>query len=81
MTKDTHDTLMMGILVFGGPAVLIWFLSTILDRLAALKATPDVRAKITVGIPYFAAVVFVAAYVRQYARGIPVIGLPSRLLG
>lgn len=59
MPESLKETLLMGVIVFGTPAILVWLLSAVLDKVAALKALPDKRAKITVGIPYAIAVVAV----------------------
>ena len=71
MTKETNDAIMLGVIAFGMPAAMIWFLSFILDKVASLKALPDLRAKITVGVPYVVAVGFVAAYVFSFAADDP----------
>ncbi|MGB7655218.1 MAG: hypothetical protein WBL74_07035 [Novosphingobium sp.] len=63
MPAYLSDALRGGVIVFGTPAILVWVLSLILDKFAALSATPDTRAKVTVGIPYLIAVMLVAAYI------------------
>jgi hypothetical protein len=61
--NDTHDNAMLALICFAGPTLLVGSVCFDQTKFLALRARPDLRALLSVGVPYLITVLGISLMV------------------